>query len=287
MATVRITEADLRQAMRDRRYWQAGHPERHAYVNWVTEGWQALGDAEKSGGTREVHVRAYSRVRDGRTEHVDAYVQTRQSAQADTAVAVRAGPGAGQPAPRPGITAASPTLVIFVGGGWDAKSRLVQRFQADAQQNGLLGHRTSEYFAHDERDRIEARIAAEPAETRIVLVGHSWGGDTAAQVAAALGQQGRPVDTLITVDPVGRGLSDDFFNRVRAGSREWINIRAYGAARSDLSDSIARAGNPYGAAPRSYATQYIEAPLNHGAFEGLLGFRGTSGASGFDRLLGR
>jgi hypothetical protein len=72
MATVRMTEAGLRQAMRDRRHWQAGHPERHAYVNSVTEGWHALVDAERSGGTREVHVRSYSRVRAGRTEHVDS-----------------------------------------------------------------------------------------------------------------------------------------------------------------------------------------------------------------------
>ena len=30
-----ITEADLRQAMRDPRYWQAGHPERAAFNAWV------------------------------------------------------------------------------------------------------------------------------------------------------------------------------------------------------------------------------------------------------------
>lgn len=31
----RLTEADLRTAMRDRRYWQSGHPERAAYGAWV------------------------------------------------------------------------------------------------------------------------------------------------------------------------------------------------------------------------------------------------------------
>ena len=69
-------------------------------------------------------------------------------------------------------------------------------------------------------------VAAEPQGTRIVLVGHSYGGDTAAQVAATLGAQGRPVDTLITVDPVGRGVNEGFLARVRAGSCEWVNIRA-------------------------------------------------------------
>lgn len=28
-----VTECSLREAMRDNRYWQAGHPERNAYVN--------------------------------------------------------------------------------------------------------------------------------------------------------------------------------------------------------------------------------------------------------------
>ena len=39
---VMITEADRRQAMRDARYWQAGHPERAAFSAWVTDGFRAL-----------------------------------------------------------------------------------------------------------------------------------------------------------------------------------------------------------------------------------------------------
>jgi len=43
MDLVPVTEAGLKRAMADKRYWQSGHPERPAYVGWVTEGWQALG----------------------------------------------------------------------------------------------------------------------------------------------------------------------------------------------------------------------------------------------------
>lgn len=132
-----------------------------------------------------------------------------------------------------------------------------------------------------------ARIAAEPQETRIVLVGHSWGGDAAAQVAAALGQEGRPVDTLITVDPVGRGVSEGFLQRVRAGSREWVNIRAHGVYTRDRSDSIAALGGPYGDGPRTHATRHIEAPIPHGDFRGLLMSPDAAGASGFRRMLGQ
>lgn len=58
--TVPITEATLRAAMRDPRYWQAGHPERGACSAWVTRGFQALhGEEAPSGGV--VHVRACMR----------------------------------------------------------------------------------------------------------------------------------------------------------------------------------------------------------------------------------
>lgn len=57
---VRITEADLRHAMRDARYWQAGHPERAAFSAWVTDGFRALhpGDAASRSS---VWVKAYTR----------------------------------------------------------------------------------------------------------------------------------------------------------------------------------------------------------------------------------
>lgn len=61
MPTLPINEAALREAMRDRRYWQPGHPERERYGAWVTEGWQALVAAPDQGADTVVHVRAYER----------------------------------------------------------------------------------------------------------------------------------------------------------------------------------------------------------------------------------
>ncbi len=58
-----MTEARLREAMRDPRYWQQGDPDRASYNAWVSESFRALNaEAESSGGV--VHVRAY--VRNGR-----------------------------------------------------------------------------------------------------------------------------------------------------------------------------------------------------------------------------
>lgn len=51
---IRITEADLRSAMREPRYWQNGHPERDAFTGWVRGGFGALdpkdGAALSAGG---------------------------------------------------------------------------------------------------------------------------------------------------------------------------------------------------------------------------------------------
>ena len=57
---IRITEADLRTAMREPRYWQNGHPEREGFTSWVRGGFGALHpkDAPARGA---VWVRPYRR----------------------------------------------------------------------------------------------------------------------------------------------------------------------------------------------------------------------------------
>jgi hypothetical protein len=58
--TVRVTEQDLRGAMRDERYWRSGHPERTPFVGWVTDGFRGLYPSD--GAARvAVWVRAYVR----------------------------------------------------------------------------------------------------------------------------------------------------------------------------------------------------------------------------------
>jgi hypothetical protein len=57
---VRITQADLRQAMRDARYSKPGHPERAAFSAWVADGFRALHPSD--GAPRNaVWVKAYTR----------------------------------------------------------------------------------------------------------------------------------------------------------------------------------------------------------------------------------
>ncbi len=297
MAGIAITERDLRAAMRDRRYWQAGHPEREAYVAWVGEGWRELAAAGRQGAGGDcvqVSVRPYERTRHGRREQVDGYTQCRpttgrraddiQVAQArrergrtteDAALSPSPPP---QPRPQP--------VVVFVGGFLDGESNIVRQY---ASEFGLLHRdRRTQYFSHDEGAGIRRFIESLPNGTSVSLVGHSWGGNAAAEVAAALGAAGRPVDTLVTIDPVGLGTSEAFFARVRAGAGRWINVNAVGDGTPDFSDVVAFLGRPYGAGPRSYAHSFVDAPVPHGQFRSMMDkFRDAAGRSALDAVLGQ
>ncbi|SUE43692.1 Uncharacterised protein [Roseomonas gilardii subsp. rosea] len=79
MSLVKLTEADLRAAMRDPLYWGSHQPGQTGFRDWVTRGWRALAQAETRGGGT-VHVQAYTRVRNGRSEQVSAYTQARSGA---------------------------------------------------------------------------------------------------------------------------------------------------------------------------------------------------------------
>jgi thioesterase domain-containing protein len=150
--------------------------------------------------------------------------------------------------------------------------------------------RSLHYLHHDEEDAILALIAAQPPGTPIRLVGHSWGGNAAARIAARLGQAGGgegagPVDLLLTVDPVGRGIGPDFLRQVRAGARRWINVRAADGSLHP-SNLVAAIGGPYGLAPRPHADLHLDLPHPHAAFEEMVERRAPGGPSLLEIALG-
>lgn len=197
------------------------------------------------------------------------------------------GRAAPEPVPAPRAAPQRPALIVFVGGLYDSRSQQVGRVfnRTEGQQPSGMQVR---YASHDQEGDILAAIRAAPTGTRIVLVGHSWGGDTVATIASRLGEQGRPVDMLVTIDPVGHGLSEDFMRRVRAGAQEWINVNAAGGSASETSNLIAEAGRKYGRLPEAFASQYIDAPYTHAQFGPMIDLR-LPGASGtlYQRVMGR
>ena len=123
---VPMDAAGLRAAVADDRYWQAGHPERDAWRAWVTDGFRAVygGGERVSGGV--VHVRAYTRSRDGRTEHVRAHV--------------RSDPPGGGFDPGAVERAAAPLVAgvpLVIGAGGRVAGQIIRRFPSLARPNLL------------------------------------------------------------------------------------------------------------------------------------------------------
>lgn len=99
-----VSASDLRQAMRDPRYWQSGHPERGDYTTWVEGAFRQLheGPANSDG---LVWVHPYTRTRDGETEEVSGHFRqsSRQGGQGDTGGDARIGTVSVEREPRRGI----------------------------------------------------------------------------------------------------------------------------------------------------------------------------------------
>jgi len=79
-----------------------------------------------------------------------------------------------------------------------------------------------------------------PDGAPVTLIGHSWGGDTAAQVALNLPKR---ITTLITVDPVGKltpwlHAYDSIANSVGT----WIDVAAQPAEERTPGDKLADFG---------------------------------------------
>ncbi len=299
--------------MRDPRTWQPNHPERADWGAWVTEGWQALegGPATPTPcGEKVVRVRAYTRRRGGRTHQVGAYTQTRQGgaereaggparlnlldvpeagaapelmnlADAPTEVAqAREAPPSGN----------GPVVAIFIGGASDDRPDgpvrgFHKRFSENAR-NGEVGQ-NSQYFTWNQQDEIEAYMRAQPPGTRFRIIGHSWGGDTAAKVAAGMAQSGQRLDLLVTIDPVGsaRNGGAAFLTQVRAGTGQWINVNATGGSAFNPGNIARRLGGAWDTGPNGYADRFIASGFPHGSFGDMLNERTERGRNIIDEIV--
>ncbi|UPY38162.1 hypothetical protein [Sediminicoccus sp. KRV36] len=226
MPKLAMNRQELRRAMRDPRYSNSEDRDHVPYRGWVTEGFQALRAARPGkGGSMTVEFRSYDRVRDGRLERVDSYRQQRRRGQQQERASPRpeAAPAESVAPPIP-----APVLLIFVSGAADVKMNGPLRRSGlgpSLDRPGL----TSVNFTWDQRAEIEALIRQQSPETRIRIVGHSYGGDTAAQISERMGILGRPpLDMLVTVDPVGsfQRLGPPLGWTSKAGRPPSLHVRA-------------------------------------------------------------
>ena len=155
---------------------------------------------------------------------------------------------------------------IFIGGAGD---RTVNGnvLRSDALRSGVHGYNI--YATNDEASEISAAIQKLPPNIQVNLIGHSWGGDTAARVA--IDNPGR-VSVLVTVDPVTTFGTTPDFSPLHTSVGAWININAAGKPnRGDASNVIATFGR-WGNDPNRYATLHRSVPYNHGDFSGIMGY---------------
>jgi pimeloyl-ACP methyl ester carboxylesterase len=88
---------------------------------------------------------------------------------------------------------------LYFGGAGDDRSGIVRYFQETRPRKSGCAHR---YFLHYQaHEALEYVAPLAAAGSAVILVGHSWGADTAARLAARMTT---PVELLIGVDPVAK-----------------------------------------------------------------------------------
>jgi pimeloyl-ACP methyl ester carboxylesterase len=170
---------------------------------------------------------------------------------------------------QPPQTAQSPKQgsVILIGGAGDGDKigddGIVSAYAKPfSEQNPNLDVR---YFPHDQGQQVQDYVKSLPPGTDVSIVGHSWGGDTAAQVTQSLGAQNIPVNTLVTIDPVGHGWNDGFMSNVATNTANWVNVQA-DPSSPDFSDAVAFWGNRVGTDAKPCVDNFIVSPNNHEDF---------------------
>jgi len=139
---------------------------------------------------------------------------------------------------------------IFVGGFFDGTSGIVQSYYNRYHTT----HPDSAYYSWRDQDAIVADINSTPAGDPIHLIGHSYGGDTAA--GAALAACGK-VSLLITIDPVSRFHFRDM-QAIKNAVGTWVDVDAEGGSSFQGSNFIAGIGGGWNSDPYGYADSYIQ-----------------------------
>jgi pimeloyl-ACP methyl ester carboxylesterase len=169
------------------------------------------------------------------------------------------------------------TTVVVVGGGadgyWGPQHDTAHDYADRFSNKKFFTHLETKFRREAVLRSIEDRAKGGP----IVLVGHSWGGPQAYELARDLRDRGNTVLGLITADPV---------SRMSSGARPktfWVNVAASSQSPDD-SDRIAAIGGKPSALPVDSADVDAVASGHHVGLARLMRQRLNNGISAEDQI---
>jgi alpha/beta hydrolase fold len=171
---------------------------------------------------------------------------------------------------------------IFIGGALDRDGFQPVR-GSDALKRDVYG--TNYYATHTQGDQVSAFIRNLPPNTSVNVIGHSWGGDTAAKIAT---ENSSRISVLVTVDPVSLPISRPDFGTVRSSVGAWININATNNPNrpNGGGNFWAGIGGAWDDSPHSFSDLFVSAPYNHGDFNAMMHYP-FAGSRNVNELLNR
>lgn len=169
---------------------------------------------------------------------------------------------------------------IYIGGGGDGKTEIVHDYEDNLRaQEG----RTTAYFQHNQLDAAIAFANERIADgDTINIIGHSWGSDTAVQLARAIDGEGGKVELLVGIDPVSKPGPDWFGGTDRPDNVDTVvTVQADGRnlGRNQIIEGFGELVG--GGVPNAFndADVNIEVDADHADFNGIYGAEGEDGLS--------
>lgn len=126
------------------------------------------------------------------------------------------------------------------GGDWQSDKNPDKQYM-----DKLLGKDNYSIFGFDELDLALPYINDLPKNKRVHIVGHSLGGSSAYRLSQVAGLLNRKIDTLVTLDSVGKNVGLTEPGRKPFNVENWYNYYPKDFHANQKSDYVALAGGRY------------------------------------------
>ena len=134
--------------------------------------------------------------------------------------------------------------IIYLSGGGGGDWQGDANFDTKAMDK-YFGKGKYKLFTHSDVDLAMSYLYNLPEDVRVNIIGHSLGGPAAYLLAQAANKVGKPVNTLITLDPVGKFLGSPRIGDKPQNVKRWLNYYPTKRNYSVPGDYLALLGGAY------------------------------------------